>query len=212
MVTRYTDSGMLNIYDEPIAYHCYGNNGFQKTIKASECVIIRNNMNAIPTTYLINHFCDRLYELERTIDVNLKQQKTPSIIQCEESQRLTMKNLLKQYDGNVPFIFGTKTIDLTGIKVLKIDAPFIADKLYDLKSKKWTECLDMLGINNANTQKKERLITDEVNSNNQLLSFESDVMLITRQLACDEIKEKFGLDIKVSLRENLVDVGGEEIE
>lgn len=216
MVSKCTPSGMLNIYDEPIAYHCFGNNGYSKTIKANDCVIIRNNINSIPTTYLINLFCLRLYELERTIDVNLTQQKTPLIIQCEETQRLTLKNLLMKYDGNEPFIYGNKGLDLKGITVFKTDAPLVADKLFILKNEKWKECLDMLGINNANTSKKERLNLDEVNSNNQFLSFESDSMLMTREYACEEINEKFGLNISCALRKIKAEVqdieGGEENE
>jgi len=215
MVTKCTQSGKLNIYDEPICYHCYGNNGYQKDVKTEDCVIIRNNFDSIPTTFLIELFCLRLYELERTIDVNIKQQKTPLLIQCEESQRMTLKNLMMKYDGNTPFIYGNKSLDLSGITVFKTDAPYVADKLFTLKEAKWTECLDMLGINNANTDKKERLVTDEVNSNNQLLSFESETMLACRQIACEEIKQKFGLDITCELRvqpkEEPID-GGEEVE
>lgn len=210
IVTKCNQSGLLNIYDEPICYHCYGNNGYMKDVKADECVIIRNNIDEIPTSMLIDLYCQRLYELERTIDVNVVQQKTPVIIQCEESQRLTLQNLMMKYEGNEPFIFGNKSLDLTGIKVFKTDAPYVADKLFDLKNKKWGECLDMLGINNANTQKRERLNTDEVNVNNQLLSFENDVMLMCREFACEEIKEKFGIDVTVELRNKISE--NEEME
>jgi len=201
LITKVTPSGLLNIYDEPVRYYCYGNNGYSKNVLAKDCVLIRNNIDAIPTSVLINLFCIRLYEIERTIDTNIKQQKTPLIVQCEESQRLTLKNLFMKYDGNEPFIFGNKALNLEGIKVLKTDAPYVADKLWELKNAKWAECLDMLGINNANTSKKERLITDEVNSNNQLLDLQADTMLMTRNYACEEIKEKFDLDITCKLRE-----------
>ena len=211
MVTKCSQSGLLNIYDEPICYHCYGNNGYQKDVKTSDCVIIRNNIDEIPTSFLIDLYCQRLYELERTIDVNISQQKTPLIVQCEESQRMTLQNLLMKYEGNEPFIFGNKSLDLSGISVLKTEAPFIADKLFDLKTKKWGECLDMLGINNANTQKRERLNIDEVNSNNQLLGFENKVMLMCREFACEEIKEKFNIDISVELRQEIFE-GVEVIE
>jgi hypothetical protein len=118
-----------------------------------------------------------------------------------------------EYDGNRPFIFGNKALDTKGITVFKTDAPFIADKLFEMKDKKWKECLEMLGINNANTAKKERLVTDEVNSNNQLLMFQADAMLMTRQFAVKEINEKFGLNISCELREDIEQEGGiEEVE
>jgi hypothetical protein len=216
MISKATPSGMLNVYDEPISYHAYGNNGFTEDVQASDCVVIRNNLECIPTQYFVNLFCHRLYELRRTIDVNVKQQKTPSMITCEESQRLTLKNLMMKYEGNEPFIYGNKNIDLDGIKVFKLDAPFIADKLYMLEDWEWKKCLEMLGINNANTHKKERLNQDEVNVNNQLISLESDIMLMCREEACRQIKEKYGLDITVELREGITqevqEQGGEGIE
>ena len=201
MVTKCNQQGELNIYDEPIAYNCYGSNGYSKNKNAEDVVIIRNNFDEIPTRELIELFCIRLTQLERTMDINIDQQKTPTIILCEESQRLTLRNLYMQREENEPIIFGNKALDLKGVTSLKTDSPFVADKLNDLKNKKMIECLDMLGINNANTQKKERLNTEEVNSNNQLLNLRSDISLAARELACIEIFEKFGIDITVELRE-----------
>jgi hypothetical protein len=76
-----------------------------------------------------------------------------------------------QYSGNTPFIFGNKGYDLSNrLSVLKTDAPYLIDKLTTHKHEIWNECLTYLGINNTNVDKRERLITDEVNSNNELIS------------------------------------------
>jgi hypothetical protein len=202
MITKCTDGGKLNVYDEPVAYHCYGNNGFSYDVKAKDCVIIRNNILEIPTMYMVDLFCARIADITRTIDTNVFQQKMPNVFTCDESQRLTLKNFLMKVQGNEPYILGNKQLSLDKLDVLNTNSPYVADKLFQLKGDLWSEMLDMLGINNSNTKKKERLITDEVNSNNQLLLFESDTMLMTRQFACKEVKEKFGFDMTCELRED----------
>lgn len=202
IVTQCTPSSELNIYNEPTQYNCYSNNGqIQENVLAKDCVIIRNNMLELPTYMLVELFTNRLFKLERTIDTNLEQQKTPILIACEESQKLTMKNIYMKYEGNEPVIYANSKLNLDGVKVFKTDAPFIADKLEDMKDRRWNQCLSMLGINNANTAKKERLVTNEVDSNNQLLALEADTFLLTREFACEEIMEKFGIEVKVELRE-----------
>jgi hypothetical protein len=132
--------------------------------------------------------------------VNIQAQKTPIMILCDEKTRLTMTNLYNQYSGDKPFIFGTKSLDLGSFTVLKTDAPFVADKLSVQKHEVWNEVLTFLGINNANTDKKERLITDEATANDEQVSLSADVFLLARQLAAKQINEMFGLNITVERR------------
>ena len=58
-----------------------------------------------------------------------------------------------------------------------------------------------LGINNNNTDKKERLLVDEVNANNEFILVNIDHMYEERKKACEEINRKFGLNITVNRRE-----------
>lgn len=201
MVAKCNQSGMLNFYDEPISYHCYGTNGYNRDVKADECVIIRNNIMELPTCYLIDLFCQRIADITRTIDVNVFQQKMPKLFTCEETQRLTLKNLLMKVSGNEPYIVGNKALNVEQLDVLDTTAPYVADKLTELKKNLWYEMLEMLGIKNSNVIKKERLVTDETNANNQLTEFQSDIMLMTRQFAVEEINKKFDLNITCELRE-----------
>jgi len=202
MITKCTPSAELNIYDEPTGYTCYGIN-YNKFRKAEDVVIIRNNVYEIPTTELLDLFCVRISDLMRTIDTNIYQQKIPKIIKVPESQRLTMKNMIMKVEANEPYILGSKNLDIEGIETYDTSSPYIADKLFELKKELWTEMLEMLGINNSNTDKRERMIVDEVNSNNQLLAMQGESFLMTRQFACDEIKSKFGINISCKLRHEL---------
>lgn len=170
---------------------------------------MKNTSDRIPTASTIYLFCLRLYECERTADTNIKAQKTPILLIVDEKQRLMMENLYKQYDGNQPFIFGDRkqlTKDL--LQAINTEAPFIADKIIDYKKEIWNEALTFLGINNILVDKKERLITDEANSNNELINLNLQSYLVPRQLACKQFNEKFGLtgtkkEISVRVRSDL---------
>lgn len=194
--------GKLNVYRIPTDRRAYATNGYNKPLDETNSVIIFNNYLHTNSMLDVEMFSKRLYNLDRAIDVNANAQKTPVLIQCDESQRMTMKNLYKQYEGNEPFIFGSKALDTSGIKVLQTGAPYVADKLYQLKTQIWNEALTYLGISNINTQKKERLITDEVTRNQGGVVASRYSRLESRRQACKKINEMFGLNIECNYRED----------
>lgn len=197
---RGTPSGTFNNYDEPIAYNVYSTI-YNKMFDKAECILIRNNYLERPTDSSVVLFASRLTEAERTIDTNIKAQKTPLLIRCDDKDRLSLKNIYSQYDGHEPVILGGKTINLDSLKVLKTDAPFIADKVQIYKKDIWNEALTFFGINNANSDKRERLITDEVNANNEVISINAQSMLLARLEACKQINDKYNLKVNVKMRE-----------
>ena len=204
--------GKLNVYQIPTDRRAYATNGYQKELDGTNSVIIFNNYLHTNSMLDIEMFSKRLYNLDRAIDVNANAQKTPVLIQCDESQRLTMKNLYKQYEGNEPFIFGSKGLDANGLKVLQTGAPYVADKLYELKTQIWNEALTYLGISNINVVKKERMITDEVTRNQGGTVASRYSRLESRRQACKQINEMFGLDIWVEYREDFQDIEEQQNE
>lgn len=198
-----TIGGQLDVYRIPVLRRAYAVNGYNKMCSTKDSVLIFNNYLHTPTQLTIELFARRLYEIERAIDVNVKAQKTPTLILSSEQQRLTMQNLYMQYDGNEPFIFGDKNMDIEGIKSLKTDAPFVADKLENLKHQIWNEALTFCGIENSNQDKKERLVSDEVGSNYGNIEAQRNVMLNVRKQACKKINAMFGTNIDVHFRSNL---------
>jgi hypothetical protein len=195
--------GALDVYRIPITRTAFAQNGYQMKLDQSNSVIIFNNMLHTNSILDVQEMSKRLYEIQRTIDVNVIQQKTPKIITCTENQRLVMKNLYAQYTGNEPFIFGDKNLDLSGIKTLDTTSPYVADKLYELKTQYWNEALTYLGISNVNTVKKERMITDEVQRNLGGTIASRYSRLFMRQQACEQINKMFGLNISVDYREDM---------
>ena len=195
-------NGGFNVYRIPLRRRAYAVNGYQKQLDIKDSVIIYNNMlrrNSIRTVKL---YARRIANLDRIIDVNSNAQKTPVLVQGSDTQKLTLDNVYKEYDGNAPVIFGYSDLDLKGFSVLKTDAPFVADKIYQLKTQLWNECLTYLGISNLNIQKKERLVADEVVRNQGGTIASRYSRLNARRQAVDEINRMFGLDIEVDYRED----------
>lgn len=220
--TQCCSNGQINIYGLPTALNCYSF-GYSKDRKLytgindekaqkDTCVLVMNTWERVPTASTLELFALRLYEAERTCDVNIKAQKTPVLITVDESQRLTMENLYSQYDGNKPMIFGDKNQLQSGVlKAINTDAPYIADKVTEYKKEIWNEALTFLGINNMAVNKKERLVTDEANYNNELTNLNLQSFLIPRQEACKQFNELFGLtgtdkEISVRVRSDLYNI------
>lgn len=197
-------NGQFDVYGNPISRRAYSSyNQYQKTLNESDSVIIWNNYLRQPSVLDVKMFAKRLYNLDRIIDVNANAQKTPVLVQGTEKQRLTLVNLYKEFDGNAPFIFGDKNLDLNSLRAISTNAPYVADKLYQLKTQIWNEALTYLGISNLNIQKKERMITDEVQRNQGGTIASRYSRLEARREAVDKINRMFGTDISVDYREDL---------
>ena len=221
--TRCSDNGQLNIYGLPTKLNCYSytyqtyrnlyvglppKEELEKAQK-EQAILVMNTKERIPTLATMELFAYRLYEAEMTAMTNIKAQKTPVLILCDNEQRLTMENLYSQYDGNKPVIFGDKNQLPEGkIKAINTEAPFIADKIMEYKKQIWNEALTFLGVNTLSLEKKERMITDEASSNNELINLNLQAFLVPRQEACKMFNELFGLtgtdkEIKVKIRSDL---------
>lgn len=199
-------NGQFDVYGNPISRRAYSSyNQYQKTLNESDSVIIWNNYLRQPSVLDVKMFAKRLYNLDRIIDVNANAQKTPVLVQGTEKQRLTLVNLYKEFDGNAPFIFGDKNLDLNSLRAISTNAPYVADKLYQLKTQIWNEALTYLGISNLNIQKKERMITDEVQRNQGGTIASRYSRLEARREAVDKINRMFGTDISVDYREDFAD-------
>lgn len=192
--------GNLDVYGIPKIRKAYASNGYNMRLDENNSVIIFNNMLHTNCLVDIELFAQKLYECDRTMLVNIKAQKTPVMITCDENQRLTMKNLYAQYEGNEPFIFGNKDIDMKKVQALTTGAPYISDKLYETKTQIWNEAMTYLGISNISIIKKERMITDEVSRNMGSTVASRYTRLEMRKQACKQINAMFGLNVDVEYR------------
>lgn len=200
-------AGRLDVYGNPVLRRAYSRyNNYQKLLKESNSVIIWNNYLHTNSILEVKMFARRLYNLDRIIDVNANAQKTPVLIQGTEQQRLTLKNLYKEFDGNSPFIFGDKNLDLNSLKCLQTGAPYVCDKLYNLKQMYWNEALTYLGINNTGAQKRERMLAIESSQAQGGTISSRYSRLQSRREAVKKINAMFGTNIEVNYREDFMSI------
>lgn len=212
MVSPVMVGGEINYYGEPTELHAVSV-GYNRTLTPDEGVVIWNNYSRTSIIPTIRAYAYRLYQVEKTMDVNINAQKTPVLLLADESQRLTLMNTYQQYDGNEPFIFGNKKgFDKEAISVLKTDAPFVSDKLMAYKHNLWNEAMTFLGVGNAKQDKKERLVSAEVEANDEQIETSRYAMLQARQDACELINKMFGLSVSVDFRLNKKSDEGEGVD
>lgn len=193
----------LDVYRYPTKRRAYSVNDYQKELTDKDSVLVYNNYLHTNTLTTIILYARRLADIERSIEVNIRAQKTPVLVTCEEAQQLTMKNAYKDYDGNMPVIFAnTGIVDPRSIQSIQTQAPFVADKLMIIKRQIWNEMLTFFGVENGNSEKKERLITDEVMSNLGSVQAQRYIMLNSRRKAAEQINKMFGTNIEVNFRQD----------
>lgn len=216
--TKAVISGEVNIYGLPTAVNCFSYGRFNEVRKVynglaspeenefTECILVKNTWDRLPTVTTMELFALRLYEAERTCDVSVKNAKRSRLILTNENQRLTMENLFREYDSNVPYIFGdTDNFKLGTIESLDISSTFVANDVMQYKKAIWNEALTFLGIDNFN-DKRERLVSDEVSTNNEVINMNLMSFLAPRQEACDQFNKKYGTNIKVMVRSDLMNI------
>lgn len=194
--------GKFNVYRIPILRRAFASNGYNHKLNIDNSVIIYNNALRTPSIRDTKLFATRLANFDRVIDVNVNAQKTPVLIRCTEQERLTLQNLYMQYDGNQPFIFGDKELSAKPLEAIMTEAPYVSDKIYQLKTQYWNEMLTFKGISNLNIQKKERLVSDEVTRSQGGTIASRYSGLNARRRACDLINDMFGLNIDCNYRED----------
>ena len=193
LALRCAIGGQMSVYRIPLNRRAYAANGYQKSLTEKDSVIIFNNMLHTNSIYALELYAKKLNNLDRAIEVNANAQKTPILVQCDENQRLTLKNAYMKFDGNEPVIYGDKNLNPNSLKVFQTGAPYVADKLFQLKTEIWNEALTYLGISNLNISKKERLITDEVARNQGGIIASRFSIEEARKQGCKEIEKIFGL-------------------
>lgn len=217
--TMACDGGYINIYGLPTEVTCYSYRFNERrslyTVdtgeeKGKECILVMNNYERIPTSASISLFAYRLAEAQRTADTNIKSLRTPILITTDQKQYFTLKKMYEEFDGNTPAIFADKNlISPDALKAIKTDSPVLLNDIMEYKREIWNEFLTFMGLQNL-SEKKERLISNEVDSNNELINMNLQALLIPRKEACRQFNEKYGLAgdkaIDVKVRSDLYNI------
>lgn len=207
------NGGNLNIYGIPTERQIIAANGYNATRNITDSVIIYNNYLHTAPIMIIQDYARRLQELQNAIDINIRAQKTPLLLTCDEKELQTIRNVYQKYDGGQPVIFGKKSLSSQPITAINTGAPYLADKLQTQKDKTWAEALSYLGILSYGDAKKERLITAEAEQQNSVTLASRYTKLQARQQACNEINTMFpDLNIWCEYNENFNQLAQKEVE
>lgn len=187
-------SGSLDIYGYPTKlslYPAFGQGDSKIYTVGVECVAVYNNMYQYSDMYIIDYYAKQLANLKTTQFTNIKAQKTPNIIATDYKNKLSLINAFQQLETGAQVIYVDKNFQPDSLSVYNTPAPIVFDKL-DIQGKSfWNDALTRLGINSPGVEKRERVNTDEVNSNNVEIAENLELRLMMRKRACDEINELF---------------------
>ena len=207
-----TTTGKFDIYGNPVCSTVYGMNGFSRKLSPDSFVTIWDNLDRHNVKRRLMQFAKRIYNMERTIDVNIKQQKTPRIIKATKETELSVKTMLRDVDN-----YEEKIIVLDGfndninVDVILAPAPFVADKIRIEKRELWNEVLSFIGILNNSSEKSERLVADEVIVSSALALIKRSDRQEARQQGIDKINKKWGLDIELKINPEVIQAFNDSI-
>lgn len=189
--------GQVNHYENPTQFLTSGT-GMNKQYGASSVVPIWANAMRIPDHDIVHLFSSRLAQIDRTIEINVQGMRNTTFIFVDEEERQSYMNVMRQVNEGQPTVFGTRQLDLGKIQAfnLGIDKDQVK-RLMEVKSAYWNEAMTLLGINNTNQEKKERMVSDEVEGNKDQVTSVRSAALKSRKRAAEDINRKWDLSVSV---------------
>jgi hypothetical protein len=164
-------------------------------LSARKVVPVWGNAFRIPDSDVVQFYSSRLAQTERTIDINLEAARATKFIAADENQRLTIENINRMIQNGDKVIPVTRqTMAALGdiIQVLDMGIhPEQIERLSVVRDRFWGNLMGLLGINNANQDKKERLVASEVEGNDDQVGNFRRINLNWRQKAADQINKKW---------------------
>ena len=211
---RMVMNGAFDIYNIPKERTAYTVDPNHATMRfdITNSVICFNDNLGIPTFLQLDLYAKMLWQCDRTVYTNIAMQKTPRVVRCSEKQRMSLQNLFAQVDGFKDLVWADASLDLSGVEVLDTTAPYVADQIQIVKHQIWNEAMSYLGIENTNTDKKERMVAAESYMNMGDVEAQRFTRLNSRQQFCKEVNEMFGLNIQCEFRSGMYINTGEDGE
>lgn len=197
LVTLFSGVSPLNVYNQPILRYAYANNGYYNTLDERDSVIIYNNPLYTGDALTITSYALKLATLDQIIMVNAQAQRTPYILMADTADRLSIENFFSQMNDGANVIFPKKTFDMDNVRVLNLNAPYVADKIQLLKTLYMNEILTYLGIDSNTAYKNAQQISVEINADLGITHASVNNRLITRQQAVQRINNMFKTNIIV---------------
>ena len=199
-----------DINGEALEVRLSGHNGYTKVAPNYRSVISRdtnenmalimyNDLERSTPAVRLEDFAKRIYNCDRTCDMNVFAQRTPVLIEAPKGQELTLKAIFQKFRDFAPAIFmreRNKTMDFEPLKVIKTDAPVVFMDIDDYKRRLWNEALSYIGIENNFSEKSERLVSGEVLVSNGLSIAMKQIRVTELNKTLDMLKEMYPEDFK----------------
>ena len=210
--------GGYNLYYRP-SYIIITNPLIKGTITANldtDCALIKLQPDYGSIMDLVGYYADQLAIAAESLGINMLNVKSGTVFGAESKAKA--ESYKKMYDtlsdGDPAVVIDKKLLDDQGkptwfpfTQHIK-ESYVVTDILSDMRKIKSMFDTD-IGIPNANTDKRERLITDEVNANNVETATRCELWLETLRKGIDKANSKYGLDISVDWRVNPGETGKE---
>lgn len=187
----YSIIGRLDVYGRPTTIQVMGQNGYVRTLHKDEYIIMYDNNGRYPIYLDILQYSERIANIERTIDVNVNQMKTPRYWSVPQGMEKSVRDITNNIEGNNELILTYNDIDLNEITNTLNPSPYVSDKLSELKEKLYNEFLRLIGIANMSYTKKERNISDEIQAMQGGTIASRYSRFNPREKAVNEINEKW---------------------
>lgn len=205
--------GMLDNYAYPEQRSIIMRNGKQFWCTPENSVIIYNNSLRCGDLWMYEIIADDLCDMDLAMRVNINTQKTMPIIPTKETQVLSGENIMQNLIENVPYQFvDPQAMDIEAFKTaLTFDnrQSFTADNILKIQREFWNRALTIIGINNNNVEKKERLNIAEADSNLDEIAIMRRDRLNAREEAVKMMNQLWGWDVTVDYYSNLkIEEGG----
>lgn len=178
-------------------YHVRTLLGGDYVIEEPDSIVCFDNIRRIPLVRFIDQQAMRIARIDRIIDINMGAQATPWILETIEERAKDAVNLAKQLSGFEPLIIKYKTKDAVETKVLNLEAPYVADRLIADRNKLINDTLTLLGVDNSNTEKRERATVGETESNDEFIMLMRASRIECRRRFCEQVNKRWGLDLDV---------------
>lgn len=198
-------NNMLNMYWNPNRVFMTSPNGdhwerqadtwvLDGKVMPPNAAVCWDNMQRLPLMTVIRTYSERIAHCDAVLDTNIEAQKTPWITAAPPEQKRNARRWQQRLESNDQYI--PVNDDSALPFTLDTKAPYIANELKVTQNTLVNECLTFLGVDNSSTDKKERVQTAEVLSNNEQVSLMRESRLKCRRQFAERANELFGLQLE----------------
>ena len=170
----------------------------------ANCVVQRDNIACYPIINYIIDYSERLANLMRSMDLCCELLQLPYLVTCEQSQLASIEAIFKKSGEHNPYVAISDALNPDAIKAINLNSnPEVLRALWDQFKNIASELETFLGIQNqANTDKKERLVVAEATSNTHMTNCVVNTRLRSKQIWTSQINDFWGLNTSIELNED----------